>query len=172
PYVGFVAFRSALINASAFFDLRVRVPIEDVPVSNEDSSLTQNLAQRDRNDVEFIVIILSAQGIENLQSALDCQAWCDHKNALRKTRVLRISDFVEDLQLASPSPLSCPRLWPACCKAERMVHRRSVYQYPSAQTRRSRAAKSKSRLLQAYRKTTDGTHLAVVYRSIALAIAE
>ena len=68
-YVGFVAFCAALVHASSLLDLRVGFPIECMPIPNDDPALPQHLSQRNRHDIEFVVVIFGAEGIENLKPA-------------------------------------------------------------------------------------------------------
>ena len=96
-HVGFVALGPTLIDAAPSGNLFVGLPVERVPVANDDLALPQPVERVRRHDSERLVVVLRAGRLQDREAAPDRKAGRDHEHVLREARVLAIGDLVENL---------------------------------------------------------------------------
>ena len=96
-HVGLVAPGAALVDAAPSGDSLLGLPIERMPVADQNPALQQLVTQRRRYDAECLVVVFRMGRLQNGQTAPDREAGRDHEHVLGKPRVLRIGNLVQHL---------------------------------------------------------------------------
>ena len=95
--VSLIALGSSLVHATFPGDLLLGFPVEGVPVADHNPALSQFVEQGRRHDAKGFIIVLRIGRFEHCKTAFDRQAGGDDQDVSGKSRILGISDFVQDM---------------------------------------------------------------------------
>ena len=95
--IGFVAPGPAFIDAALPGDLLLGLPVERVPVADNDLALAQLVEQRGGNNAKRLVVVLRVGRVEDRQAALDRQPRRDDQDVCGKSGILRMGGLIQDV---------------------------------------------------------------------------
>ena len=96
-HVRFIALGAALVDAALAADPLRRLPIERMPVADQDRALPQLVGERGGHDAERLVVVLGVGRLQHGQAIAHRETGSDHQHVPGVSHVVRIGDLVQHL---------------------------------------------------------------------------
>ena len=97
PDVSLIAPGTSFVHSLLLGDLLVGLPVQNMPVPDNDLGLPEEILEAWRDDVELIIVVAGFGGYQHLQPVSHGEPWGYHKDVLGEPGILGVGGLVEGL---------------------------------------------------------------------------